>query len=146
MQFTGHSLPVNQSMSVPWEFFASSHFISQLPPSRFPLITAIRMCHLLPVHHLGMVFLAGSKTKIQHYLMVFLWSLNESKSPQVSRTLLSILADHNNALVWIVSTRFLIFKSSSPCTNTFVIVPSASITIGITVTFMFHFFHFSCKV
>ena len=28
MQFTGHSLPVHQSMSVPWEFFSSSHFIS----------------------------------------------------------------------------------------------------------------------
>ena len=27
MQFTGHSLPVRQSMSVPWEFFTSSHFI-----------------------------------------------------------------------------------------------------------------------
>ena len=61
MQFTGHSLPVHQSMSVPWEFFCSSHFISQFPPTRFPLITAIRMCHLLPVHHLGMAFLAGSK-------------------------------------------------------------------------------------
>ena len=56
-----HSLPVHQSMSVPWEFFSSSHFISQFPPTRFPLITAIRMCHLLPVHHLGMAFLAGSK-------------------------------------------------------------------------------------
>ena len=44
MQFTGHSLPVHQSMSVPWEFFfISSHFISQFPPTRFPLITAIRM-------------------------------------------------------------------------------------------------------
>ena len=30
-------------------FFSSSHFISQFPPTRFPLITAIRMCHLLPV-------------------------------------------------------------------------------------------------
>ena len=29
MQFRGHSLPVHQSMSVPWEFFSSSHFISQ---------------------------------------------------------------------------------------------------------------------
>ena len=65
MQFTGHSLPVRQSMSVPWEFFPSSHFISQFPPTRFPLITAIRMCHFLPVHHLGMAFLAGSKAKIQ---------------------------------------------------------------------------------
>ena len=61
MQFRGQSLLVHQSMSVPWEFFSSSHFISQFPPMRFPLITAIRMCHLLPVHHLGMAFLAGSK-------------------------------------------------------------------------------------
>ena len=61
MQFTGHSFPVHQSMSVPWEFFSSSHFISQFPPTRFPLITAIRMCHFLPVHHLGMAFLAGSE-------------------------------------------------------------------------------------
>ena len=66
MQFTGQSLPVHQSMSVPWEFFSSSHFISQFPPMRFPLITAIRMCHLLPVHYLGMAFLAGSKVKIQN--------------------------------------------------------------------------------
>ena len=66
MQFTGHSLRVLQSMSVPWEFFfTSSHFVSQFPPTRFPLITAIRMCHLLPVHHLGMAFLAGSKAKTQ---------------------------------------------------------------------------------
>ena len=61
MQFTGHSLPVHQSMSVPWEFFTSSHFISQFLPTRFPLITAIRMCHFLLVHHLGVAFLAGSK-------------------------------------------------------------------------------------
>ena len=66
MQFTGHSLPVHQSMRVPWEFFSSSHFISQFPPTRFPLITAIRMCHFLPVHHLGMAFFAESKAKIPH--------------------------------------------------------------------------------
>ena len=52
MQFRGHSLPVHQSMSVSWEFFSSSHFISQFPPTRFPHITAIGMCHFLPVHHL----------------------------------------------------------------------------------------------
>ena len=46
-------------------FFTSSHFVSQFPPTQFPLITAIRMCHLLPVHHLGMAFLAESKAKIQ---------------------------------------------------------------------------------
>ena len=37
-------------------------------------------------------------------LMVFHWSLSDSKSPQFSRTLLSILADLNNAVVWMVST------------------------------------------
>ena len=35
--------------------------------------------------------------------MVFLWSLYDNKS-QVSRTLLSILGDLNNAVVWMVST------------------------------------------
>ena len=51
--------------------------------------------------------------------MVFLWSLSDSKSPQVSRTLLSILADLNNAVVRMVSTRVFISKSSSPCYQTF---------------------------
>ena len=72
MQFRGHSLPVHQSISVSWEFFRMSHFISQFPPTQFPLITAIRMCHLLPVHHLGMAFWAGSKgqnTTIVGYLI-----------------------------------------------------------------------------
>ena len=40
-------------------FFTSSYFISQFPPTRFPLITAIRMCHFLPVHHLEWHFWPG---------------------------------------------------------------------------------------
>ena len=40
MQFTGHSLPVHQSISVAWDFFFTlSHFISQIPPTRFLSIT-----------------------------------------------------------------------------------------------------------
>ena len=35
--------------------------------------------------------------------MVFLWSLSDSKSPQVSGTLLNILVDLNNAVVSMVS-------------------------------------------
>ena len=73
-------------------------------------------------------------------LMVFHRSLSYSKSPHVSRTLRSILADLNNAVVWIVSTRSVIFKSSSTCNNALVTVLLAPITIGITVTFMFHNF------
>ena len=72
--------------------------------------------------------------------MVFHWSLSESKSPQVSRTLLSILAVLNNAVVWMVSTRPPTSKSSSPFSNPLVTVPNAPITIGIIVTSMFHSF------
>ena len=50
--------------------------------------------------------------------MVFHWCLSDSKSPQVSRTLLSIL---NNAVVWMVTTRPLTSKSSSLFNNPFVV-------------------------
>ena len=72
--------------------------------------------------------------------MVFHWSLSDSESPQVSRSLLSILAVLNNAVVWMVSTRLRTSKFSSPFNNPLVTVPKAPITIGIIVTFMFHSF------
>ena len=78
--------------------------------------------------------------------MVFHWNLSDSKSPQVSRTLLSIPASINNAVVWIVSTCLVISKSSSLCTNSLVTVPRAAITVGINVTFIFHsFFNSSAR-
>ena len=70
--------------------------------------------------------------------MVFHWGLSDSKPPQVTRILLSILVDINNAGVWTVSTLPVISKTSSPCTK--VTVPRAPITIGIIVTFMSHRF------
>ena len=73
--------------------------------------------------------------------MVFHWSLNDSKSPQVSRTLLWILTDLNNLVVWMVFTRLLISKSSSLFNNPLVTVPRAPITIDINVTFMFDNFY-----
>ena len=72
--------------------------------------------------------------------MVSHWILSDSKSPQVSRTLLCILTDLNNAVVWVVSTHPLISKTSSSCINPLMIVPRAPISIGIPVTFMFHSF------
>ena len=66
--------------------------------------------------------------------MVFHWSLSDSRSLQVSRTLL------NNAVVWMVSTRPPTSKSSSPFSNPLVTVPNAPITIDIIVTCMFHCF------
>ena len=72
--------------------------------------------------------------------MVFQWSLSDSKSPQVSRTRLRILAVLSNAVVWIVSTHPPTSKSASSFNNPVVIVPNAPITIGTIVAFMFHSF------
>ena len=72
--------------------------------------------------------------------MVFHWRLSDSKFPQVSRTLLSILAVFNNAVVWMVSTRPPTSKSFRPFNNPLATVPKAPITIGIIITFMFHSF------
>ena len=72
--------------------------------------------------------------------MVFHWSPSDSKSLQVSRTRLSILAVLSNALIWIVSTRLLTSKSSRPFNNPLVTVPNAPITIGTIVNFMFQSF------
>ena len=70
--------------------------------------------------------------------MVFHWSLSDSKSPQFSRTLPSILVVLNNAIVWMVSTCPPTSKSSSPFNNPLVTLPKASITVDIIVIFMFH--------
>ena len=44
------------------------------PPTRFLLITAIGMCHFLPVHHFGMACLAGSKVNRQIMFYLSPWS------------------------------------------------------------------------
>ena len=75
--------------------------------------------------------------------MAFHWSLSESKSSQVSTTLLSILADLNNTIVWMVSSRPLMSKSSSLFIHASVTVLSALTTIDINVTFMSHIFSFT---
>ena len=72
--------------------------------------------------------------------MVFQWSLSDSKSPQVSRTLLCILAVLINVVVWIVSIRPPTSKSFCLFHNRFVTVPKAPITIGIIVSFIFIIF------
>ena len=75
------------------------------------------------------------------------WSLGDSKSPQVSRTLLTILAVLSNAVICIISARPHTSKSSRPCDNPLVIVPKAPITIGTIVTVHVpQLFQFSNKV
>ena len=72
-------------------------------------------------------------------LVVFHTSLSDSKSPQVYKTLLIILAVFNNAMACIVS----IFSSDSQFIQLFKslgIVSSALTTILIILTVMFHSF------
>ena len=71
--------------------------------------------------------------------MVFDWYLSDNRF-HVSKTLLNVLADLNNAVVLMVSTRPLISKSSSLFSNLLGIIPSAPITTDITVTLMLHSF------
>ena len=72
--------------------------------------------------------------------MVSHWSLSVNKFPQVSRTFPSILANLDNTGVWTVSTHPLISMSLAPLQIPLGIVPSAQITIAITVTFIFQSF------
>ena len=72
--------------------------------------------------------------------MVFEWSLCDSKSPQVSWTLIRILAVLNNEVVWMVSTCPPTSQSSSPFSKPLVTVPNAQITFGIIFTCIVHIF------
>ena len=72
--------------------------------------------------------------------MVFHWSLNNSKFPQAFRTVLGILADLNNAIIWIVSISPPFSNSSSFFCKPLGIVPRAPITISIPITLMLHNF------
>ena len=73
------------------------------------------------------------------YISSSRWSFTSHQYP-------SQYSDLSN-VVWIVSTRLLISKSSIPCTSPLVTVRTVVITIGITVTFMFHsFFQSPSKV
>ena len=76
----------------------------------------------------------------QRLLGISHWSFSDTRSHKVSKTVFSILTDLNNYVVWMVSTHPLFSKTSSLCTNPFVIVSTAPFTFCIIVTFMFHSF------
>ena len=55
-------------------FFSLSHFVRQFPLTRFPLLTAIGMCHFLPVHHLEWHFGPGRRLKYNTDDVAYLFS------------------------------------------------------------------------
>ena len=69
----------------------------------------------------------------QFQLMIFLRSLRDSKSPQVSCSSWSILVDFNNAVVYIVFILPQISKFSGLFSRPLRTVSSAQITIGIHI-------------
>ena len=100
-------------------------------------------CYLQQQLHYYYPYLLVQSFSHQLKLMVFHWSLSDSKSLEVSRTRLRILALLSNLVICRVSTRPPTSKTSRPprpFNNPFVIVPKAPITIGTAVTFMFHSF------
>ena len=89
--------------------------VSARPPISYSSSWLTNLLEIVPG---GPITIIYSMTVFQYELMVFYWSLSDSKSPQESRTLLSILADLNNVVVWIVSSRPFISKFSSlDCTK-----------------------------
>ena len=76
----------------------------------------------------------------QCYLVVFQWNMSDSKSPPLSKSLLNILADLNNAAVGMVSIFLLISNSSSLLSNYLGTVPNAPTNTDIPVTLMIHSF------
>ena len=93
---------------------------------RFFLGLLILFLLLCVVSRFSLLFAFYSFESFSHQrsLIVFHLILSYNKSSQVIRTFLSILADLNNAVVWMVSTRPLF----SPFTNPLWIVRSASIS------------------
>ena len=78
-----------------------------------------------------------------HCMQVFYFSFNWSisdKSIQVSRTLLSILADLNTAVVWMVLILPLVSSSPNLFSRLLGTIQQAPTKISIAITFMFHSF------
>ena len=99
-------------------YSADSLFISTIP--RFDFLTGIlwSVCILKSqtiLHYYHFTFLRIFHTSVSWCF--FYRSLSDGKFPQVSRTLLTILAYLNNDVVWMLSTCPPISKSFSPFTK-----------------------------
>ena len=101
------SAPLKMGITVPLMFY---NFLTSLSRSMY-----LSLFHIIISSNSSSI--AGFSH--QRKLVVFQWSLSNSKFSQVSRTLLGNLADHSNAVVWMVSARPLISKSFSSFTTPF---------------------------
>ena len=63
-----HAVQRSLSFDTLYESIMGFFYLSQFPPTRFPLITTIRMCHFLPVHHSEWHFWPGRRSKYNNCL------------------------------------------------------------------------------
>ena len=101
----------------------------------------------LPFSHIVIELLFACFLHVR-VLIVFQTWLSKSKSPQIFRTLLSILSDHNTAIVWMISMRPQILQFSRHLTKLFRTAPSVFSSLQLLLslpsftTFFFFFFFF----
>ena len=123
-----------------FSFLFSFFFLSS---EAFKKLIKWRISSFLPVSRYCFIILYILLLEsLSHHLtlVVFHFSLSDNKSTPISKALLSILADLNHAVVWVVSILPLISNSSSFLSKYLGTVPSAPTTIGITDTLMFSSF------
>ena len=130
-----------------YHFLPLSFFIVCIVQKPFQSFTYWSPCRLFKILLLYSIIISLIIYSLEFFTPVLADGFSlEFEWQQVSsslRTLLSILAVINNAVVWMVSTHPPTSKSSSSFNNALVTVPKAPIIIGIIVTFMFHsFFQF----
>ena len=98
-----------------------------------------RFCHVRYCIMIIIIIIILCEFFIRALTDSLLLEFEREQVPQVSRTLLSILADLN-AVVWVVSARSPISNSSNLLPKPQGIVLSLAMTIGITSTHMFRSF------
>ena len=109
---------------------------------KFPFVSHVQiiLCTIIPVYQLfffPFLFLRLFKFLFMGEFFTSALSLSLSLSDSFS---LNILANFNNDVVWMVSIFPWISSLLSLFSRSLETVPRARITIGITITFMFHSF------
>ena len=148
--FAGYFLNLKLILFYNWViFYHTTIFLILLPHPVFKMIFKQKICFAKTSKRFHSFH--GYFTMVwviyQFWTVVFHCSLSNGNFPQISRTLLSILADLNNAVIWMVLLLPLISISPSVSFKSFLIAPSAATTTGITVTFIFlNFFPLSGNI
>ena len=115
-------------------FFTSSHFISQFLPTRFPLITATRMCHFLLVHHLEWHFGRVKRSKHNNIINKYILNKYIINKYIITNILLTSILLTNISLTRISITSILLPSTLLPSiSSTSILLPSIFL-ISISLT------------